>query len=211
MLVTNIDHWDLFSLTDSIYLLFPRFKNDFGIGMKNLYHHKNGSFYLSLRDNPPSIKNVRLNVIRYFKPLNIKEYRFYPCWVLYCEGEIGYKEIVSVIKYESFLGDIFAKLCNLQIYSTPLVNFYPSKFVEGIRIDRSTIIGKRFNDEVDFCKFFSEKLINSQPSLNFSRCTKMTESVNLGWLNKYVPEDVNNYQRVYDNYNPVLREIYYLG
>ena len=207
MLVTDIDHWDLFPLIDSIYLLFPRFKNDFGIGMKNLYYHKNGSFYLSL----PSIKNIRINIIRYFKPLNIKEYRFYPCWVLYCEGEIGYKEIMSVVKYESFLEDIFAKLCNLQIYSTPLVNFYPSKFIEGIRIDRSTIIGKRFNDEVDFCKFFSKKLINSQPSLNFSRCTKMTESVNLGWLDKYVPEDVNNYQRVYDNYNSALREVYYLG
>ena len=216
MLMTDVDHWDIFSVTDEIILIFPRFKKDFGIGMRELYYHKEGYYYINLRNNSPQLKNVRLNLVRYFKTLNTNGYRFYPGWVLHCTGEAGIKEIISVIKSESFLEDIFAKLVNLRVFSTPVVNLYPIKFIEGIRIDRSTIIGKRFDDSVDFCKVFSEKLINYQPSLQSIRYTKVTESANLGWLEKYMPEDVDKYVKLF---TPVITitidfiqpEIFYLG
>lgn len=219
MLLTNIDHWDLFTISEDKFLLFPRFKKDYFIGIKDLYYHKGRNYILQLRNNTENIKNIRFNVVPYFKHLRNSYYMFMPCWNLYSYRPITSHQLTLEITGISFLEDLFCKFIDLRINTTPLINLYPSGFCEGIRIDRSTIIGKRFDDPCDFGKIFSSHMIMYQPSLNFLRVSRVMESVNLGWLNKYSKNDIDKYETIYKN-DPVLytisdlslirRELYYL-
>ena len=150
MLLTNIDHWDLFTISEERYLLFPRFKKDYSISIKDLYYHKGRNYILQLRNNTENIKNIRFNVIPYFKHLRNSHYMFMPCWNLYSHRPITSHQLTLEITGISFLEDLFCKFIDLGINTTPLINLYPSGFCDGIRIDRSTIIGKRFDDLCDF-------------------------------------------------------------
>jgi hypothetical protein len=218
MLLTNIDHWDLFTISEDKYLLFPRFKKDYFIGIKDLYYHKGRNYLLQRRNNTENIKNIRFNVVPYFKHLRNSSYMFMPCWNLYSHRPITPHQLTLEITGISFLEDMFCKFIDLGINTTPLINLYPSGFCDGIRIDRSTIIGKRFDDLCDFGKIFSDLMILYQPSLNFLRVSRVMESVNLGWLNKYSKESIDKYETIYKN-DAVLytvsdllirRELYYL-
>lgn len=217
MLVTNIDYWDLFTISEEKYLLFPRFKKDYFISIKDLYYHKGRTYLIQPRNNTEGIKNIRFNVIPYFKHLRNSPYMFMPCWILYSHRHITPHQLTLEITGISFLEDLFCKFIDLGINTTPLINLYPSGFCDGIRIDRSTIIGKRFDDLCDFGKTFSDYMIMYQPSLNFPRVTRVMESVNLGWLNKYSKDDIDKYETVCKNdlviyvlYPLIRRELYYL-
>ncbi len=219
MLLTNIDHWDLFTISEEKYLLFPRFKKDYFISIKDLYYHKERNYILQLRNNTENIKNIRFNVIPYFKHLRNSSYMFMPCWNLYSHRPITPHQLTLEITGISFLEDLFCKFIDLGINTTPLINLYPSGFCDGIRIDRSTIIGKRFDDLCDFGKTFSNHMIMYQPSLNFLRVSRVMESVNLGWLNKYSKDDIDKYETIYKNdavlytisdRSLIRRELYYL-
>ena len=172
MLLTNIDHWDLFTISEERYLLFPRFKKDYSISIKDLYYHKGRNYILQLRNNTENIKNIRFNVIPYFKHLRNSHYMFMPCWNLYSHRPITSHQLTLEITGISFLEDLFCKFIDLGINTTPLINLYPSGFCDGIRIDRSTIIGKRFDDLCDFKIKGNEKqvYVKSHYKVNYYHC-----------------------------------------
>lgn len=213
----EIDYWDLFYIDNTTFLLFPRFKNkDYSIKLKDFYYHNTTSGYYYYLEKENNTGYIKLNITPIYKKFKDNN-KFMPCIYIQSKIKNNRKDnIISIVRNCSSYDELMEQFIDNFYNFGEIIALYPIKYIEGIRIKRSTIVDD-ITSNTNFIDMFSNKLIcerkfNINGWLNSHKYNVSIESCNLGWLKIYKKDLISRYKTDYllCERDPREKDLYYM-